>query len=230
MTRPRLLRKTFCGGAAYTEPGRTLTIMPTSPGALGDSLTALWEHIRADHSELPPARITAVPTAPAADHGPERWSLVDGYLHGLVVSTKTLGLGVGETVDSLLHDAAHVLCWRRGRRDTTSRGYYHTAEYRQAAEEIGLEWPEDEPRSAGRGYADMRVPADLRKHFEAVATDLESAVPEAMPAITALRKRDKTSTRPSFQCRCDPPRRIWVAQSTMDLGAIDCGICGQAFT
>jgi hypothetical protein len=156
--------------------------------------------------------------------------LIDGYLHGLTVSSKTLGQGPAETVDCLLHEAAHVLCWVRGRSDTTSRGYYHTAEYRQAAEALGLQWPEEEERSAGRGYAEMRVPPALLDRYAPAAAKLEAVVPDALPAIMALKKRDKRAPRPAFQCECAPPRKIWAAQSTMDLGGVTCSVCGKDFT
>jgi hypothetical protein len=65
------------------------------------------------------------PTPLRQDHGPERWTPdADGSVSGLVVSAAVLQAGAEATVEFVLHEAAHILCWRRDVKDTTMRGVY----------------------------------------------------------------------------------------------------------
>ncbi|MEU8840244.1 hypothetical protein AB0D97_14085 [Streptomyces roseus] len=206
--------------------------MPTSPGALVDALTSVWTRIRADLPELPGAKIALVTTPPPADHGPERWSLTpDGTLQGLAVSTDVLIAGPEDVVTALLHDAAHVLCWRRGIKDTATRGYYHNDAYLKAAQECGLEWPDSRERDRVKGYPDPRMTDETRRRHIPDMEELARVLPEVLPHLEVPRPTSKRTGRPAFQCGgCTPARRIWAAQSTADLGPIVCGVCGKPFT
>jgi hypothetical protein len=203
--------------------------MPTSPGALVDTLTTTWKRVRAAVPELPEAHIAVVTTAPPADHGPERWSLIGGALQGLVIPAEILKTGPENVVCFLLHESAHVLNWMRGVKDTASRGYYHNEAYLGAAVEVGLEWSADRERDRTRGYPHPEMTAKTRSQYAPDVDALSKIIPSVLQDLTAPRG-PKRASRPSFQCKCDPPRRIWTAQSTMDLGQIICGVCRQAFT
>lgn len=207
-------------------------IMPTSPGALVDALTTTWKRLRADLPELPDAHIAVVTTPSPADHGPMRFHLVNEVLEGVVVSSECLVEGPEAVVTCLLHEAAHVLSWVRDVQDTASRGYYHNETFRNAAAEVGLEWPEERERDKARGYPDPQMaPATKDRHAADMQT-LSEIIPTALPHLTPPRGRAPrtTGSRPSAQCGCTPPRKIWAAQSTLDMGSISCGVCGQSFT
>lgn len=208
--------------------GRTLSIMPTSPGALVEILTTAWSRIRSDQPGLPAAHVQVVSTAPLVGHVQSRWSLdADGSLHGLRMSTHVVAAGPEATVTALLHDAAHVLCWRRGLRDTTVRGYYHTETFLNAAVDVGLEWPADQPRDPVRGFADP-VLSQAARHRH--ADDLKALTSLPPPPAEPEKKRTGRADKIAAQCGCTPPRRIWLAQSKLDIGPITCGVCGKPFT
>lgn len=152
----------------------------------------------------------------------------NNVLHGVRVSAHQVAAGPEEVVTALLHEAAHVLCWTRGLRDTTVRGRYHNEAFLNAAEEVGLDWPEDQPRDPARGFADvvMSEKAQQRHADDLAALASLPPVPVAPPERARAGRADKISA----QCGCTPPRRIWLAQSKLDIGPIVCGICGKSFT
>lgn len=204
--------------------------MPTSPGALADTLASVWRRTVAHLPELPDAHIAVVTTPPPADHGPERWSLIGGVLQGLAVPVEVLRAGPEDVIKFLLHEAAHVVNWTRGIRDTTTRGYYHNEAFLGAAGEVGLVWPEGLERDQGRGFGGVVLSADSRQRHANCMITLAKVIPASLEGMSAPRSGAKRPQRPSFQCSCTPPRRVWAAQSTVDLGEIVCGVCGKPFT
>lgn len=207
--------------------------MPTSPGPLLQVLTALWEHIRAHHPELPQTQIVVTPSPPRGDHGPERWVRVGhDTVTGLVVSAETLSAGPAEVVRFMRHEAAHLLSWTRGIQDTTMHGGYHNQRFLVAAEEVGLTWPTGAPRASSRGYSDVVLKDEtLQLHTEDVEA-LEVAIPEALPHLTiqAPSTEKRKVSRLLLTCGCNPARKIMVSRTIAELGPIDCGVCGKPFT
>lgn len=207
--------------------------MPTSPGPLLQVLTALWEHIRANHPELPGTQIVVTPAPPRGDHGPERWLWVgDDTVTGLVVSADTLSAGPAETLRFMRHEAAHLLSWIRGIQDTTMHGGYHNQRFIVAAEEVGLTWPEGQQRASSRGYADVELKDEtLALHTEDLEA-LERAIPQTLPHLTIQSpstERRKVS-RLLLHCRCTPVRKIMVSRTVAEVGPITCGVCGAPFS
>ncbi|MFF1625575.1 hypothetical protein [Streptomyces sp. NPDC058272] len=205
--------------------------MPTSPGPLLQALDALWQKIRAKYRELPAAQIVITPSPPRADHGPERWVWVDETtVTGLVVSAETLDEGAEAVATFFLHEAAHLLCWDRGIKDTTMRGAYHNASYLAAAEEVGLVWPDGLERIKGRGYS-APVLSDAARLHTGDLSALADAIAQSLPHLTApaATSTQRRTSRIALQCQCNPPRRITVAPTIADLGPIHCGVCGAEF-
>jgi hypothetical protein len=204
--------------------------MPTSPGPLLAALQALWERIRADAPELPPIRPTVSPTRRRYDHGPERWQEEDGTLGGFVVTADILQAGAGATLEYVLHEAAHVLNWRRGVQDTTTRGAYHTQAFLTAAEEVGLVWPEGAERSATRGFIDVELSDAARKRYARSLQELDVVIPLVLPHLELPKQTSsRTPDRLTLVCQCTPPRKLRVSRTVAAQGAITCGVCGQPF-
>lgn len=209
--------------------------MPTSPpGPLLQALDALWQRIRADHDELPAAQIVVTPSALRADHGPERWVWVDETtVTGLVVNAETLNEGPEAVVTFLRHEAAHLLNWRRGVKDTTMRGVYHNQSFLTAAEEVGLIWPEGAERVQGRGYNAPSLGDETRAKHLADVEALTAAIAQSLPHLTVPppATSPRRGSRLAMQCACkDQPRRIMVSPTIAELGPITCGVCRAPFT
>lgn len=205
--------------------------MPTSPGPLLTALSALWERLRADVPELPPLRPVLSPTPRLADHRP-RWSVdEEGFLTGLVVNVDTLQAGPDVTLETLLHDAAHVLSWRRDISDVTMNGVYHNREFLASAEEVGLIWPEDAARVQGKGFPNPQLSDAARKRHAADLRALADVIPEVLPHLE-LPSTSRTGRvdRLALRCACEPARSFRISRTIAAKGPIVCGVCGQPFT
>lgn len=204
--------------------------MSTTPGVLTAALEQLWDTLRGDIPELPTARIAVSPAPPSSNHGPERWAVVDGVLTGLVINAQTLSDGAEATLTGVLHEAAHVLCWIRGVKDTTMRGGYHNARYMFAAGEVGLYWPEDKARDTVRGFASPELTDASRAKYAAHLRALRPAIDQTIPYLTV--PEQPRSTRPdrlTVECQCSPPRKLRISQTVLAQGPVVCGVCGQHF-
>ncbi|MFJ1900472.1 hypothetical protein [Streptomyces sp. NPDC088115] len=203
----------------------------TAPGPLLNTLTTTWKQIQTDHPELPTIQI-AITTGPAtANHEAQRWD-TDGDTHPLIaIPLEVLRAGHTEVLRFLLHEAAHLLCWRRGIKDTTTRGAYHNTRYLAAAVEVGLEWPPGTPRVERRGYTDPRLTTATREKYENPLGDLAEVLPRVMPHIDVPDPyRSRTPRRVILVCQCEEPRRLQIAAGVAGRGPIICGLCRSDFT
>ncbi|MFE7624228.1 hypothetical protein [Streptomyces sp. NPDC057509] len=151
---------------------------------------------------------------------------------GLVISAETLAAGATQTLEYVLHEAAHVLCWVRGVQDTATWGAYHNGTYLEAATEVGLTWPADRARSETKGFAGPELsPEALRRHA-ADLTTLEAAIPLVLPhlVIPDAPPKRRPAARLTLLCGCDEPRRIQVSPTVASKGPIICGVCEEPFT
>jgi hypothetical protein len=154
----------------------------------------------------------------------------DGTVTGLIVSADELRDGPEAVVVSVLHSAAHILNWRRGIQDTTTRGAYHTQAFLTAGEEVGLIWPADAKRSSTRGFIDVVLSDAARaRHADDIST-LEQLIPEALPHLeVSTSKRSSTPGRLTMACQCDPARTFRISKTVEAAGPILCGVCGKPF-
>lgn len=206
--------------------------MPTSPGPLLQALDALWQRIRADHPELPHAQLAVTPNPPRGDHGPERWRWVDEEtISGIVVSAETLKQGPEAVLMCLRHEAAHVLSWRRGVKDTTMYGRYHNQNFLIMAEELGLTWPPGTERESGRGYAAVEMtPETLTRHTSDIAK-LSETIPLVLPRLMepVSSASSRRVSRLTMQCGCKPARKMMMSRTIAELGPVVCGVCKEEF-
>jgi hypothetical protein len=195
------------------------------------ALTALWERLRADVPGLPLIRPIVSSTNRRQDHGPERWSRdEEGYVTGLIVTADVLQEGAEAVVETVLHDAAHLLNWTRDVKDTTMRGVYHNAAFLTAAEEVGFEWPPDTERVKGRGYTAVRLTDAARRRHALDVAALEEVIPDVLPhlELPAPTSVDRVN-RISMACKCDPARKFRIGRTVAAQGPIICGVCGKPF-
>lgn len=207
--------------------------MPTSPGPLLSALDDLWADVRRDVPELPDVHITLAPTPLTSSHGPERWTWEgEGVAAGLVVNAELMTLGPDAVLTWVLHDAAHLLSWIRGDKDTTMRGAYHNQTFLTTAEETGLTWPADAERSPGRGFHNPRMSDEATARYAGHLKSLATAIPLVLPHLTT--PETKTASRVhalTMVCGgCTPPRKMRMYPTIAGLGPVICGVCGTEFT
>ncbi|MGP3750881.1 hypothetical protein [Streptomyces sp. IBSNAI001] len=206
--------------------------MSTSPGPLLTALDAVWEHTRSLLPEIPPARLAVTPTPPSAKHDSGRLTLEDGVVTGVVISADVLRDGAEAVVETVLHEAAHVLCWVRGLEDTATRGAYHNGNYRDAAEEVGLHWAPTMVRTAARGYATPALSEGSKARYADDIKALSAIIPDVLPhlSVPETPTRHRTPARLTMQCRCTPaPRKLQMSPTVAALGPVVCGVCGKPF-
>ena len=129
----------------------------------------------------------------------------------------------------MLHQAAHALSYQPGKRLPTG-GYYHPAQFRDAAETLGLEAKPDDPvGGAGRGWSETSLARGTRTRYKAELSALNIALtrwtPAGEPAAPYADRNNLVLT-----CQCDPPRKMRMSARVAALGPVTCGICEQPFT
>lgn len=175
--------------------------------------------------------MAVVPTPPPSKHLAERWHRDGDVVTGLVISADTMREGADDVLEAVLHEAAHLLNWVRGKPDTSRRGTYHNRDFLSAAEEVGLAWvPGLIANPNGRGY-EPPLGDTARAAYAAHLDALTSAIPHVLPHLTVPGSSTKARTpnRLTLECGCSTPRKIQVARTTSELGAITCGVCKKDF-
>ncbi|MFD5161034.1 hypothetical protein ACFWMJ_23645 [Streptomyces hawaiiensis] len=139
--------------------------------------------------------------------------------------------GAEAVLELIIHDAAHMLNWKRGIKDTTMRGVYHNAEFLAAAEDLGLQWPEGMERIKGKGYSHPVLSDAARERHAADLETLEEIIPVVLPhlAVPSTTRADRTD-RLTLRCKCDPRRTFRISRTIAAQGPISCGVCKELFT
>ncbi|QEU75836.1 hypothetical protein CP967_31185 [Streptomyces nitrosporeus] len=183
--------------------------------------------------DLPAARLDVSTAPPSATHdGASRLAWAGDVVTGLVISAETLKEGGACTVETILHEAAHVLCWIRGVQETTIRGAYHNRAFLTAAEETGLHWPAGMVRTGARGYATPALTPGARNRYASDIVALDDVIPRTLPLLPVPEApaRHRTPDRLTMQCGCTPPRKMKMSPTVAALGPVTCGVCGKPFT
>jgi hypothetical protein len=137
--------------------------------------------------------------------------------------------GAEAVLEQILHDAAHILNWKRGVRDTTARGAYHNAEFLAAAEEVGLVWADEAERGA-RGFDKPTLSDAARKRHLEDLEALGDAIPQILPRLERRTSKEARVPRLTYACQCEPARTFRISRTVGAQGPIICGVCGKPFT
>jgi len=208
--------------------------MESCTSVLVASLERAWDAIVDRHAEVPPAVIVVAPGQGRARDGLKlghfaagRWDVAGSERAEVLVGGEGLRLGPEELLGTLLHEAAHGLGFARSVRSTSRGGRYHNAQYRQLAEELGLKVAQ----VGTIGWSDTAVPEELVEQYRPVLEDLAGALVMWRRADGGGVGGSGGASRNLLACRCQcgPPRAIRVAEGTLKLGTISCGVCGEEF-
>jgi len=153
-----------------------------------------------------------------------RWQHGTEKLPEVLVSGEGLKRPVAEVLTTLLHEAAHGLADVRGIKDTSRQGRWHNKLFAALADELGLD-PTKDPRI---GWSPCTLRPDTAIIYREVLDDLATALSAYRPPETAGGAGARNSNNP-LACSCACPRRIRVAQSVLELGAITCCVCDSDF-
>jgi hypothetical protein len=145
------------------------------------------------------------------------------------ISGERLACGATLTLQTLCHEAAHVLARVRGVQDTSRQGRYHNRRFVELAALYGLEWaaPQAHPVI---GFSAVTMTADAERRLRPVISRLDKAIRLYLPGFTASAVgtspvppkgrrpgTGKGSNLVKATCSCETPRIIRIAPSTLDL-------------
>ncbi|MFW6033822.1 MAG: hypothetical protein ACOC9R_01695 [bacterium] len=229
-----------------------------------EALEHVWATIRERHPEVPDVVIITGSTfrtgRPVWGHfGPDFWAngrfVVDTagvaereHKPELLVSGERLGTGAAETVQTMLHEAAHAVAAARGVQDTSRQHRYHNRRFLEIAEELGLEYRHGGPDPT-IGFSAVEITDRARDEYAEVIAELDEAMALSCDLPGWIREvlggsnggdgvhvgrrpRDPGKPKTGYRkavCGCDEPRVIRVAASTLDEAPISCGACGEDF-
>lgn len=175
------------------------------------------------------------------------WTRGDGAdVHELFVGAEGLSRGAQALMGTLLHEAGHAMAEQRGVQDTSRQGRYHNRKFQAIAQELGIEVEHSE----SLGWSSTTMPDDTAAIYAEAIMDLDAAmvayryglegftfgIPTAGGAIGTSgtirlpRVTGRKSNNNGVSASCGCGRKIRVSRSTLELGSIACGICGEAFT
>lgn len=180
---------------------------------------------------------------------PDRWrdALASGRRPELFIGGERLSTGALLTMQTLLHECAHVLAFVRGVKDTSRQHRYHNREFVRIANELGLDYVPDSPDSS-IGFSAVTLTSDGRRRWSSVIADLHAAITLSMdnPYASlmgllgrgggagghgvAVRRPKGTGGTSYVKLTCADGFIIRTSRSTADATSITCGTCGEEFT
>lgn len=259
-----------------TRSARRLGALKARPqlatgAALVARLERLYRAIQARHPELPDVVIITGSGLTArgltlGHYGRDFWLRADGTIAvsedgdivdetrmgELFIAGETLHYGAERVLQTLLHEAAHVLGAARGVVNTNRAGR-HLVEFKELATELGLVWPEGKPAHRTLGFSDMELSDETLAAYAAdvvefaaglpvtmdtltrlglvVAnpTDTGAEAPKLAPLPTGVRAPRKGPDRNNLRLSCGCGRVVRASRSVLALGPINCGVCGGEF-
>lgn len=186
---------------------------PVDPSVpLHAALEDAWRAVQRHHPDLPDA------TLEVAAGGADRWTVVAGRVT-LAIGRDALAAGGPHVLDRLLRGAARALAARREIRVTSRAGPYYNRRFRAIGEEVGLIFGAP---STTNGWTASGAGAAAREHYSQEVNAIDEARRGAPPA------RPPRAGQRGAACRC--PRRIHIAPTVLDRGAVVCAVCGHPFT
>lgn len=232
-------------------------------------LEEVWGRIRQNHPELP----AVVIVTGSGMIGPSRWGhfRANGWmaraegedaatnlaLGEMFMAGETLAKGARQVLQTMLHEAAHVLARVRDLKDTSRQGRWHNKTFRTLAEELGLEHKKASA-DAQHGFSFVT----LTEETEAAYADLLDELDREIRLVVDLPWFLKGTTKPEGEegeeeseggefigggrkvrtpatpqsgnlkatCGCPDPLIIRLSRKVLDLGVVRCDECGELFT
>jgi hypothetical protein len=128
---------------------------------------------------------------------------------------------------TILHELSHAVAFKRGISDTSNKGRYHNAKFREIALEMGIH-----VEQAGTlGWSETTVPDTTREFYK-------TQVKQLVEAITTYREgyieggvaKPKTAkTQPRMVCGCEDSIAVSKKWYKSVGQFATCGICGWTF-
>ena len=174
--------------AAPAAPAAPVT--PATGSTVVEALEAVWDAITANHTELPPVVIVTG----SGMIGQPRWGhfRAKGWTHRdhqvqeegatvnlrlgeMFVAGETLAKGALHTLETMLHEAAHVLAQVRNVKDTSRQNRWHNQKFRTLAGELGLEYTKTSAHPQ-IGFSEVTMAPGTAEDYQQVLDALDAAI------------------------------------------------------
>ena len=188
--------------------------VPERDEAIVQALTRAWQRIRAEDLGVPPVTFYLT-GGRASSCATASWEEEQPVLR-VNLQRDGVNLTGAAIMVWLLHHAAHA----RTGTTASSEGRWHSEEYRDAAQGLGLT-----VEKGPTGWARTSLARGSATRYRAEIAAIDRALRTWEPVTTRKRGREPESLR----CSCHPPRTIRVSAGIADKGPITCGVCGQPF-
>jgi hypothetical protein len=243
------------------ETSETQTPAETTPAErhTGSSVVKLiekvWDRIRADHPELPEVVVTTG-SGEGVKWGHFRadsWKLegTDGRFHEFFLASEALAKGAHQVLQTTIHEAAHTISKARGIKDTSRQGRWHNAEFKKAAEELGLEHKGSKAH-ASHGFSFVTLTQATKDRYADLLAELDQELKltgllpfwlggkdeeggedeQGGEKITGKPKGEGNGTKSGplkATCQCAEPVIIRLSQKVLDMGVVKCTDCDELF-
>ena len=246
-----------------TEEEATVAAVAATGSEVVRVLEKVWEHIRANHPELPEVVIVTG----SGMIGPARWghfrangwteraekeAVANLVLGEMFVAGETLARGAAHTLETMLHEAAHVLARVRDIKDTSRQNRWHNQKFRALAEELGLEYAKESAHPQ-IGFSEVTLTPGTTEEYADVIEELDKAIRLCVDLPAFLRQTGENGTTPGAgehihhggrrpkgagsasnnnikaTCGCPEPRIIRASRKVLEGARITCEECGEAF-
>lgn len=244
-----------------------MTARPTYGSGVIRALENAWHFLMALHGELPDVIIvTGVGMEGLGGKWghfrPGGWKVKkdDGTKVGIgeiFLAGETLAKGGRKVMNTLTHEATHVLAAVRGVQDTSRQHRYHNGKFREIAAELGMEYTPASPDKT-IGFSAVTLTEETVKAYAAIIEELDRAImadvalpfwlggtdqgddqnggdgdDEGGENVHGKRKpRDpnapKTGNRKCI-CNCDEPNIVYMSVKMINKRVVECDACDSLF-
>jgi len=227
--------------------------------ASGSELTAALESayalVQREFSELP--EVVMITGSGLSGYGltwghfaPERWrdALASGRRPEMFIGGERLATGAVLTMQTLLHECAHVLAFVRGIKDTSRQHRYHNREFVAIAQSLGLDYVPETPDSS-IGFSAVTLTAEGKRRWSGAIDGLHRAITLTMDNPLAgllgllggspggagghgvsVRRPKGTGGSSYVKLTCSDGFIIRASRATVAATTFTCGTCGEEMT
>ena len=250
-------------------PARPTQTADMTGSAVVTLMEEVWDRIRQNHPELP-AVIIVTGTGMI---GPSRWGhfRANGWmaraegedaatnlaLGEMFMAGETMAKGAAQVLQTMLHEAAHVLAQVRSLKDTSRQGRWHNGTFRTLAEELGLEH-RAATAHAQHGFSFVTLTEETEAKYADLLDELDREIRLVVDLPWFLKGTEKpageegedesegghfigggrkvrTPATPQSgnlkaTCGCAEPNIIRASRKVLDLEVIRCDECEELFT
>jgi hypothetical protein len=178
-------------------------------------------------------------------------ALAAGRRPEIFIAGERLACGAEDTLETILHEAAHALAVVREVKDTSRDFRYHNKRFLGLAEELGLTYPHEKPHPV-IGFSDTALTDETKKTYAKVIKRLDAAITVYLDTFKRLgigqgdngdgktggdggikvppKGGRSKSSRNNVKATCGCGRIIRASKKVLADGPITCGLCGEDFT